>query len=144
MMQDTSYTIKTMVKRCGITAHMLRYYERIGLIRPVRRGRNGHRRYSEKDEQWVMFLKWMRGTHMPIREMLRYASIREDARGRASERNQIIQDRLSAVQSQIANLQKIHTLLTQFIEGDRKMEKAHVECVYEAPSQSNVGSIAAT
>ena len=39
-----------------MTAHTLRYYERVGLIQPVGRARNGHRRYSESDEMWLNFL----------------------------------------------------------------------------------------
>jgi len=66
-----------MADRCGMTAHTLRYYERVGLIQPVGRARNGHRRYTESDAAWLNFLHCMRGTNMPIREMQRYAALRE-------------------------------------------------------------------
>ena len=52
-MQDSGFTIRSMAERCGMTAHTLRYYERVGLIQPVGRARNGHRRYSEADAAWV-------------------------------------------------------------------------------------------
>ena len=76
-MQDSGFTIRSMAERCGMTAHTLRYYERVGLIQPVGRARNGHRRYSEADAAWLNFLHCMRGTNMPIREMQRYAAMRE-------------------------------------------------------------------
>ena len=38
MVQDVGYSIQIMASRCGMTAHTLRYYERVGLIQPVRRG----------------------------------------------------------------------------------------------------------
>jgi len=75
-MQDAGFTIRTMAERCGMTAHTLRYYERVGLIQPVGRARNGHRRYSEADAAWLHFLHCMRATSMPIREMQRYAAMR--------------------------------------------------------------------
>ena len=75
-MQDAGFTIRTMAERCGMTAHTLRYYERVGLIQPVGRARNGHRRYSEADAAWLHFLHCMRDTNMPIREMQRYAAMR--------------------------------------------------------------------
>ena len=61
-----------------MTAHTLRYYERVGLIQPVGRAHNGHRRYSEADEAWLNFLHCMRATNMSIREMQRYAELREN------------------------------------------------------------------
>ena len=76
-MRDAGYTIRSMAERCGMTAHTLRYYERVGLIQPVGRARNGHRRYSEADEAWLNFLHCMRATNMSIREMQRYAELRE-------------------------------------------------------------------
>jgi DNA-binding transcriptional MerR regulator len=69
MVQDVGYSIQIMASRCGMTAHTLRYYERVGLIQPVRRGQGGQRRYSDQDEEWLKFLKSMRATHMSIREM---------------------------------------------------------------------------
>jgi MerR HTH family regulatory protein len=64
MVQDVGYSIQIMASRCGMTAHTLRYYERVGLIQPVRRGQGGQRRYSDQDEEWLKFLKSMRATHM--------------------------------------------------------------------------------
>ena len=55
-MQGAGYSIRIMASRCGMTPHTLRYYERVGLIQPVWRSRNGHRRYSAQDEEWLKFL----------------------------------------------------------------------------------------
>ncbi len=53
----------------GISKHTLRYYEREGLLSPVDKAPNGHRRYSDEDLGWVRTLQLLRGTGMPIREM---------------------------------------------------------------------------
>jgi hypothetical protein len=42
-------TIAKAAERSGMSAHTLRYYERIGLIHPVDRGTNGHRCYGRDD-----------------------------------------------------------------------------------------------
>ena len=75
-----------------MTAHTLRYYERVGLIQPVGRARNGHRRYSEADEAWLHFLHCMRATSMPIREMQRYAELRELGDATSLDRRKILED----------------------------------------------------
>lgn len=65
----SEYTIEQAAERMGLTKHTLRYYEREGLLPPVAKGVNGHRRYSEEDLGWLKFLQLLRATGMPIREM---------------------------------------------------------------------------
>lgn len=36
----------------GLSAHTLRYYERIGPLEPVARNASGHRRYVQTDHLW--------------------------------------------------------------------------------------------
>ncbi len=122
-MQDSGYTIQDMAKRCGMTTHTLRYYERVGLIQPVGRARNGHRRYSEADAAWLNFLHCMRATNMPIREMQRYAELRELGDSTSLERRKILEDHQAAIAAQIVELQKAHALLTHKIANYKKIEQ---------------------
>lgn len=122
-MREAGYTIRTMAARCGMTTHTLRYYERVGLIQPVGRARNGHRRYSDADEAWLNFLHCMRATNMPIREMQRYAALREDGEATTLERRKILEDHRATIASQIVALEKAHGLLNHKIENYRKIEE---------------------
>ena len=106
-----------------MTAHTLRYYERVGLIQPVGRAQNGHRRYSEADEAWIQFLHCMRATNMPIREMQRYAELRELGDATSLERRKILEDHQAEIAAQIAALQQAHALLTHKIANYRKIEQ---------------------
>lgn len=123
MMQDAGYSIQIMAARCGMTAHTLRYYERIGLIQPVWRGRNGHRRYSNQDGEWLKFLKSMRATHMSIREMKRYAALREGGNNGVDEQRKILENHRASLDARIADLQNARSLLTHRIEQlSKRME----------------------
>ena len=122
-MQNGGFTIRNMAERCGMTAHTLRYYERVGLIRPVGRARNGHRRYSEADEAWLHFLHCMRATSMPIREMQRYAELRDHGDSTSLERRKILEDHQAAIAAQIVELQRAHALLTHKITNYKKIEE---------------------
>lgn len=122
-MRDVGYTIRSMADRCGMTAHTLRYYERVGLIQPVGRARNGHRRYSEADEAWLHFLHCMRATSMPIREMQRYAQLREQGDATSLERRKLLEDHQAEIAAQIVALQQAHALLTHKIANYRKIEQ---------------------
>src|ERR1700756_348223 len=122
-MQDSGFTIRTMADRSGMTAHTLRYYERVGLIQPVGRARNGHRRYSEADEAWLNFLHCMRATNMSIREMQRYAELRERGDATSLERRELLEDHQAAIAAKIEALQQAHALLTHKIANYRKIEE---------------------
>ena len=122
-MHDSGFTIRSMAERCGMTAHTLRYYERVGLIQPVGRARNGHRRYTEADAAWLNFLHCMRETNMPIREMQRYAAMREMGEETSDERRKLLEDHQATIAAQIEALQQAHTLLTRKISNYRKIEE---------------------
>ena len=135
MVQDVGYSIQIMASRCGMTAHTLRYYERIGLIQPVRRGRNGHRLYSDQDGQWLAFLKSMRATQMSIQEMKRYAELREGGNNRADEQRKILENHRASLQVRIADLQNAEALLTQRIEQFSKLNEIEAGAVAESLPQ---------
>jgi DNA-binding transcriptional MerR regulator len=69
--------IRDFARHTGLTAHTLRYYERMGLMGSIGREANGHRVYGPQDVQWVSFLHHLRETGMPIRELQRYCALRE-------------------------------------------------------------------
>lgn len=123
IMQTSGYTIRSMAENCGMTAHTLRYYERVGLIQPVNRARNGHRRYSEADAAWLNFLHCMRATNMPIRELQRYAELREQGDATSEERRKILEDHQAAIAAQIAELQRAHALITHKIANYKAIER---------------------
>ena len=75
MADVASYTIREAAASCGLTAHTLRWYERIGLLARVARGADGRRRFSEPDLAWLGFLVRLRSTGMPVADMLRYAEL---------------------------------------------------------------------
>ena len=123
IVREAGYTIRSMAERCGMTTHTLRYYERVGLIQPVGRARNGHRRYSQADEAWIHFLHCMRAASMPIREMQRYAELREQGDATSLQRRKILEDHQAESASRIVALQEAHTLLTHKITNYKKIEE---------------------
>ncbi len=120
-----------------MTAHTLRYYERVGLIQPVGRARNGHRRYSDADEAWIHFLHCMRATNMPIREMARYAELRELGDATSEQRRKILEDHQAAIAAQIVELQQAHALLTHKITNYKMIEQ-RIRIVSPALSEPEV------
>jgi DNA-binding transcriptional MerR regulator len=74
-MNEQSLTIQQVAEATGLSEHTLRYYEKIGLIHPISRAENGHRRYSPDDTGWIDFLNKLRATGMSIQRMQEYAEL---------------------------------------------------------------------
>jgi DNA-binding transcriptional MerR regulator len=73
--QKDKLTIQEVAQATGLSAHTLRYYERIGLIHPIDREQNTHRRYTSDDVGWIDFLTKLRATGMSIKDMQKYADL---------------------------------------------------------------------
>ncbi|MDN4480610.1 MerR family transcriptional regulator [Demequina muriae] len=71
----SGYSIDQAAAQTGTSKHTLRYYEREGLLAPVAKAPNGHRRYTDDDLGWVRFLQLLRATGMPIREMKEFVAL---------------------------------------------------------------------
>jgi DNA-binding transcriptional MerR regulator len=69
------YTISEVAGFTGLTAHTLRWYERIGLMPHVDRSHTGQRRFSNRDLDWLAFVGKLRLTGMPVADMVRYAEL---------------------------------------------------------------------
>lgn len=61
----------------GLSSYTLRYYEKIGLLKHVQRNSSGHRVYSDRDIDWVNFIKRLKDIGMPLEEIQKYASLRD-------------------------------------------------------------------
>lgn len=62
-------------ERTGLSIDTLRYYERIGLLAPVRRTGGGRRIYSEGDVAWIGLLTCLRRAGMGITDLQRFVGV---------------------------------------------------------------------
>jgi DNA-binding transcriptional MerR regulator len=102
---ENGMTIQQAAGETGLSAHTLRYYERIGLISPVDRASNGHRRYTEDDVGWIGFLNKLRATGMPIAKMKQYADLQRQGDDTLAERLALLEEHRREVKKRIQELE---------------------------------------
>ena len=100
---DATLTISEMAERTGVSAHTLRYYERIGLM-SVARDAAGYRVYRAGDYARVVFLNRLRMTGMSIRDLQRYIALVAEGEASVPERLQMMLAHRDAVRAQIQEL----------------------------------------
>src|SRR6266542_4892864 len=107
-------TIGQAAAHLNVSTHTLRYYERAGLLDPIRRGANGPRRYSVEDLDRLRFLHCLRATQMPIRQIREFAEL---ARlGRADAAIDLLQSHRRELQTRIEELQVLLGVIDQKID----------------------------
>jgi DNA-binding transcriptional MerR regulator len=99
-----SLPIAEAAERTGVTAHTLRYYERIGLL-DVPRDRAGRRWYSEAELARVVFITRLRLTAMPIRDVQAYFLLVDAGPGNEAERLALLERHRSQVSERLVALQ---------------------------------------
>ncbi len=109
--------IGELARRSGLTAHTIRYYERIGLLPYADRDRSSQRDYDASILTWIEFLGRLKTTGMPIREMLRYAALREQGAGTEPERRAQLERHREQVRARIAELNACLLVLDTKIAG---------------------------
>ncbi|MBC6147846.1 MerR family transcriptional regulator [Listeria innocua] len=70
-----NYTIGAFSKEVGLSIDTLRYYEKEKLILPKRNEIN-RRIYDSSDITWINFIKKLKQTGMPIKNIKEYAKLR--------------------------------------------------------------------
>jgi len=111
-----SYTISEVVALTGLTAHTLRWYERIGLLDHVDRSHTGQRRYCNRDLDWLDFVGKLRLTGMPVADMVRYAELAREGEATFDERRELLESTRRDVQARIAELNGTLAVLNRKIQ----------------------------
>lgn len=115
-------SIDEVSKRTGLTAHTLRYYERIGLIAPVRRT-GGQRRYAAADLDWIAFLLRLRTTRMPVSSMQEFARLRAAGPPTVTQRRALLERHLASALAEMDAMQQAAQALQAKIGHYRALEQ---------------------
>ncbi len=101
----TELSIQQTAKKTGLSTDTLRYYERIGLLRPNRDASSRHRRYTQTDLAWIQFLNHLRSTGMPLSEIRDYLALFLQGDQTLAMRLTMLEAHAKQVEQQIADLQ---------------------------------------
>ena len=115
--------MKNFTQRLGLSAHTIRYYEKIGLLN-LARNRSGHREFCEQDIEWMQFILRLKETGMPLAEILCYAKLRAQGASTAAQRMQLLEKHAQIVSAEIEVLQQhLHKINLKIAYYQKEMQK---------------------
>jgi DNA-binding transcriptional MerR regulator len=138
-MSTETLTVQQVSAALGVSEHTLRYYERAGLVPSVGRAGNGHRRYSDLDRLWVVFVTRLRATGMPVAKIRRYTQLALEGESTVAERLALLAEHRDAVLAQIAalteNLRVIEAKIAHYEDVSRHGTTTFADCVCPEPTR---------
>src|SRR5579859_2609919 len=119
---EAELTIQQVAQQTGLSIDTLRYYERIGLLEPVRRAPNGHRRYTQHDLAWIDLLIRLKETGMPLAQMIHFAELRRQGDATLTERRIMLEEHQQALEQRMQQMEQHMATLRQKIERIKERE----------------------
>ncbi|MGG3477210.1 MerR family transcriptional regulator [Peribacillus frigoritolerans] len=119
------YRIGELSKLLGVSEHTLRYYEKEGLVVPLRKGKN--RIYSEEDRELLEFILHMKNTGMALVDIKKYTLMRKDENGdkHAQELMEILVKHRDDVAAQLKIYEENLVLMNHKISKYQKLLNEH-------------------
>jgi len=106
--------IKDVAERAGLPAKTIRYYEEIGLIRPLR-GANGYRAFRDSDLHRLAFLGRARGLGFTIEECRKLLALYEDRDRASADVKALAEKHLDDIEQKIAELRAMQATLRDLV-----------------------------
>ncbi len=116
--------IAEVSKQTGLSIATIRFYEKLKLCPPIKRGEDGKRRFSPKDLDWLTLLASLRATGMPQTDMRAFAALYQLGDQTVPQRKAALlkhQETLDAKQAELNRCREIlNRKLAQYDEIERR------------------------
>lgn len=115
----------------SLTPNTLRYYERVGLIPPVTRHKNGTREYMSADLCWIEFIKTMRSAGLTPETLIDYVALSQRGDTTLEARKDILEMQRAVLQEKMA------FILSTLAKLDAKIDKYRANIYHKNHSQQD-------
>lgn len=106
----TTLTPAATAGRTGVSIDTLRYYEREGLIGPIRRSAGGRREYTEDDVFWIGLVTCFREAGLGIADLREFVAIMR-AEHSPRERVTFLRERRTSLEQRVTALHRAMEVL---------------------------------
>ncbi len=98
-------TIKEVSEKYAISEDTLRYYEKIGVIRPVTR-KNGIRNYGDQEIANIEFVLCMRAAGLSVKVLKQYLDLYDKGESTKNERLVLLTEEKAKIEKKIDELNR--------------------------------------
>ncbi len=114
--EATKMNIKDVARMSGLPAKTIRYYEDIGLIRPLR-STNGYRSFAPRDLHKLAFIGRARSLGFTIEDCRTLLSLYDERNRVSADVKRVAEEHLGRIETKIAELESIRRTLTDLVHA---------------------------
>ena len=100
------YSVKTVAEKVNLSPHVLRYYEKEGLLPQISRTKSGIRHYSDADLEWIGLLCCLKNTGMSIKQIRDFVALSQQGPQTLETRCELLKQHRADVQQHIVELNR--------------------------------------
>jgi DNA-binding transcriptional MerR regulator len=113
---NVTYTIGSLAQAAGIPVSTVRYYERIGILRPSSRTESNYRQYGEAELGRLRFVRLAQSVGFTLDDAALLLQMREKAPVPKEQVDTLVRARLAKVDEQLAQLREIKCVMEAALE----------------------------
>jgi DNA-binding transcriptional MerR regulator len=111
----TQYHISQLAQAAGLPTSTLRYYERVGLLRPTGRAENKYRLYTTDTLQTVRFIRAAQAVGLTLDDVRTLLALRQGDITLCKDVQPLIAKRLHDISQRIEDMQHLQQTLTALL-----------------------------
>jgi len=108
--------IGTLARLAEVSVDTIRYYEKLALIPPARRGDSGYRLYADEDVQRLCFIRRAKALGFTLEEIAGLLELSEQREDMGQVKAAALA-RIAAIEDKIAQLQRIRDALAGLVDA---------------------------
>lgn len=109
-------TVTELARHSGATPHAVRYYTRIGLLRPERDPDNGYRLYEYREVGWLRFVQQAKRLGYTLNEIREIMHDSDQGHSPCPRVREILLRRIDENRKQLEELMALQTRMEQALE----------------------------
>ncbi len=103
-MSLTHNSIGRIAEQFNVTAHTLRYYEKIGLLPPISKNSRGQRIYSQRDIDRLHFIKRAQRMHFSLKEIAELVALERAKVTNKAQAQLLVIEKLTEIEESLKDL----------------------------------------
>lgn len=121
------YTIKEAVEKTGLTEHTIRYYDREGLLPLLKRTKNGVRKFSDSDIEWLRLICCLKSSGMSIDQIKNFMNLCLQGEKTCEDRKDILVEHKDHIMNQIESLNDSLKTVNYKIDHYKEIGLFHID-----------------
>lgn len=112
----SAYTIGQLARAAGVPTSTVRYYERIGLLRPSGRTTGNYRVYHEDARERLRFIRAAQAAGFTLADITTLLGLQDGSTADCQAVQALIEEHLSDVEKRMADVRHVQSVLKASLE----------------------------